>query len=374
MTASVAPASSILLIDDRPALLDEMQEHLAAALGAEHVEIRQWVPERDSTDTPIRETFDALIVPGTTLVVTDHDLTQKGATGLFGSTIVSWCQQKLIPVGDFSRGNNPTLPREPNLFELRVPTTPRDGATFVATAFRGFTEIARAVGDPKHDAASAQTSPAAALAAVLGRPHLGYAFALYMSRLGAANGALVERIRALVAGTVPEPAEKARLLTYVLGHVLLNAVLRFPGPILSVPALCAYVGTSETEAGPLQRVFKKARYMGPFGADAAYFWREQVDEIINRKGAQLSDSGIDDFGSFNRAAVEAAVKRDLAPHGCDREGCGGKRGGFWCPFTRRAVCLRADCSVPSSSWIPEGAEVARVERVFHDEWAPLLGR
>lgn len=54
--------------------------------------------------------------------------------------------------------------------------------------------------------------------------------------------------------------------------------------------------------------------------------------------------------------------RPLANHVCPRDGCGGRRGGFLCPFTFRTVCTRIDCSIAASGWIPQGAQLSRVER------------
>ena len=60
--------------------------------------------------------------------------------------------------------------------------------------------------------------------------------------------------------------------------------------------------------------------------------------------------------------------------GCTRDGCGGTKGGFSCPFTRRAVCERVDCSSTASSWVPSGAYACRVERdSLRGERAPILG-
>lgn len=172
---------------------------------------------------------------------------------------------------------------------------------------------------------------------------------------------------------IPGADDIVQILTYVLGHVLHNAILKFPGPILSGEALCSYVSTSEAEITPLRKIFAQAVYGGPFGGEAQYFWREDVDNILETIGAAVADQEFESFGDFNRAAVEANLLRPLAVHTCARDGCGGRKGGFLCPFTHRPVCERADCSVSASSWIPQGAQLSRVERDFYDEWAPLLG-
>ncbi|MGD0626884.1 MAG: hypothetical protein ABSB32_19520 [Thermodesulfobacteriota bacterium] len=75
----------------------------------------------------------------TALVITDYDLTAGGQTGLFGSTIVDWCNRKLIPVGDYSRANKVNLPKEPNQYEIRVPQDTAKAGQFIISVFDGFT-------------------------------------------------------------------------------------------------------------------------------------------------------------------------------------------------------------------------------------------
>ncbi|GEM_PF-1142171 len=362
---------SILLVDDTRDLLEGLAEGLSKLLPKEVVEIRQWMPSSND-DTP-QEVFDSKVDLNTILVVTDYDLTSQGVKGLFGLTIVGWCQKRSIPVGDFSRGNATALPKEPNLFELRIPTAEADAANFIAAAFSGFLAIRDAItGDP--DLLTSKRSLASVLAALLERPHLDNQFALYMTRLGASNSSLVQRLRDFAdPAESPDDNDKVQVLTYVLGHVLLNSILKFPGPILSQRALCAYLGTAETEASALKEVFAGASYSGPFSGSGDYYWREDVDLILDEKGEALRDRSFEDFGDMNRAIGELALGRELATHVCERDGCGGKKGGFVCPFTHRPVCQRADCSVAASSWIPQGAQLSRVERDFYDEWAPLLG-
>ena len=232
--------------------------------------------------------------------------------------------------------------------------------------FRGFRQLRDTLAGGAVDLASVR-SPAEVLAAVLGRPQLENQFTLYMSSLGAGNASLLQSLpRALAPDEVVE--KKGRLLAYVLGHVLANAVLRYPGPILSDKALCAYVGTTDVEAAALAGVFSEARYDGPFSIDVDFYWRADVDRVIDRRSTAVET---ETSAEFNRAVVEKILGRGLALHECRR--CGGRNGGYLCPFTRRTVCERGDCSVAANSWIPGGADLSRIERDFYEEWAPLIG-
>lgn len=358
---------NLLLIDDNAVNLEALRQRLAVLMPSDEVEIRTWVPTED--DGPPAEAFEARIDEQTALVITDYDLTTS-VKGLFGLSIVGWCQKRSIPVGDFSRGNVAALPKEPNLFELRVPTDDEHGAAFVATMFRGFRSLRSGI-EAVPALLTERRSLAAVLASLLGRPRLETQFAAYMSRLGASNSALLQQLRRFAVEEEPNDADKIKLLTYVLGHVLCNAILKYPGPILSQHSLCAYMATTVAEAGEIEPLFAGALYTGPFSAGHSYCWREDVDRILDEFAGDLGDVEIESFADLNRKVVEAALNRPLVTHNCDR--CGGLKGGFWCPFTARPVCERADCSVPSSSWIPAGAQLCRVERDFYDEWAPLLG-
>ena len=359
---------SILLIDDDPKLLDELAKQLATLIK-EEAEIRLWVPTKDEADP--QSTFAQKIDADTLLVVTDYDLTAQGRTGLFGASIVGWCQARAIPVGDFSRGNSGALPKEPNLFELRVPTDAAQAAIFVAGVFRGFRNIRDQLA-ARPELLTSKRSPAAVLAEVLGVPAAESQFALYGMRLGT-NAALMDRvIRTAPEDVEPGASEKQTLLCYIVGHILLNAVLRFPGPILSSRALAAYVGSSESEETAICDLFGEALYDGPFSGLAQYFWLSKIDEILRGLMSALpQDFNAETHGEMYREAVELRLGRKLHRHACPR--CAGQNGGFLCPFTGRTVCQRSDCSVGSNSWIPPGAKLCRVERDFYEEWAPILG-
>ncbi len=356
---------SILLVDDDRELLGELQARMSGQLPLD-MEIRTWVPSK--TDTDARAVFEQHIDQDTTFVVTDYDLTRQGPTGLFGTSIVTWCQKRGIPVADFSRGDPGALPKAPDLFEIRVPTDDTDAAArFVVAVAQGFSSIAEAIRG--NDELLGKRSPSAALAAMLGVPEDDGQFALYGVRLGAASGALADQI---IDIHDPSHDRKVRLLAYITGHLLLNAVLRFPGPIVSVRALKGYLGTDEADAADVTQLFATAAYTGPFARLDSFFWVTRVDEVLDELRRNLPENiEAETDGEIRRLALERALNRELRRHGCPR--CQGRNGGFWCPLTSRTVCLRDDCSVGSNSWIPAGATVCRIEREFFEEWAPILG-
>ena len=221
---------------------------------------------------------------------------------------------------------------------------------------------------------SAGRSPAQVLAALLDQEDLESQLGPYLSRPGLFNSFLLDTLTGGEQGQRDATtAEKARLLTYILGHVLENAVLKYPGPILAGEPLCAYLAASRKDIGEIAGLFERARYTGPFDGGETLYWRDEVDAVIEEMASEfeVEDAEYKSFGDYRRAVIGKALGRPLAKHDCNR--CDGEKGGFWCPFTKRAVCERGDCSSTASSWVPSGAYACRVERVFFDEWSPILG-
>jgi hypothetical protein len=362
-----AKLPSILLIDDEAKLLEALHEALAHVIKAEDTEIRTWRPA--ARDGGAEVVFQSKIDDTTVLVVTDYDLTTGGERGLFGHSIVGWCQSRMIPVGDYSRKPG-TLPTEPNLFELRVPTDTTQAVQFIVSTYKGFKRIHDEI--TENTELQTERSPALVLARLLGKPNVQGDFALYISWLSSSNSGLIERLRATAGSNVsPSTADKTVLLVYVIGHILLNAILKYPGPILSDDALCAYLAIAQNQIDVIAPVFDAARYEGPFSGVRRYFWLETVNSILDDLTSSVAEQEFDTAGELNRSAIELKLQKALERHTCSR--CSGKNGGFYCPFTQRPVCTQSDCSVAASSWIPQGAQLCRIERDFYDEWAPLLG-
>lgn len=365
--------AAILLVDDEEDSLEALGEALKKLVTPEEATIITWSPDGSHTD-PYKH-FESLIDGvDITLVVTDYDLTKSGSTGLFGYSIVGWCQDRAIPVADFSRKLD-KLPKEPDLFEMRIPGPigVEENAKIIASTYRGFKQVQTKISSEEGLTGNAK-SPASVLARVLGVPHHESEFARYSSRIGISSSSLLSRIlKTASKDKVPQAEEVNSVLSYMVGHLLINSVLRFPGPIVSTKALAAYVGSSEFESERLARVFTDASYKGPFSELSTYYWRHIVDDVLDQL-AEKHDVDLDSadtHGELHRFILELELGSGLAHHDCAR--CGGRNGGFLCPFTERTVCEKPDCSVASNSWIPQGATLCRIEREFYDEWAPLLG-
>ena len=372
---------NILLIDDVEKSLNELQEALTKRLANKQLQVKIWLPEEKEMAAAgggAREIFRKQLDAETLFVVTDYDLTKTGVTGLFGSTIVNWCKRELIPVGDYSRGSQKELPDEPDQYEIRIPHEPEAAAKYIANVFQAILWFREKI-EEQWETVQKKRSPSGGLAQLLGRPLEESKFALYGVKLGAANSALMERMSDDDAKEIGEAErevmleeERKKLLSYVLVHLLLNVVLRFPGPLLKGEDLAAFLGIAPSALPEVEKLFQAARYTGPFAGLYDIYWLTDVSSILEGlKTPGVNLENLTSVGKMNREILEAHLHTKFARHDCER--CQGEEGGFICPFTRRTTCQREDCSVTSNAWVPQGARLCRIEKGFYEEWAPLLG-
>lgn len=300
----------VLVIDDEADRLESLAASLRVLLG-DAVGVRTWLPQVGQ-DEPL-ERFDREVRAGLALIVTDDDLT-KSRLGILGSSITTWAQDRFIPVCNFSRKPERRLPRERNFFELRVPPQRDDEdarAAYIGRVYQGFEQI-------RHYIGGADGGPPITelLAGAMGVPQLSDDVAPFMTSVASANSSLMQAV--LLEKAPPSDSERVNLLTFILGHVLVNAVLEFPGPIFSRRTLTAYCAVSEEMENQLADLFAEASYQGPFSAPSMYFQRRLVDRSIDELARALSDAP-DEPDEYARAAVEHAMGSVL-PHGCHR--CG----------------------------------------------------
>jgi hypothetical protein len=360
--------ASLLLIDDNPTVLEELANRVRNELRGTSTIVDTWMPEAEEN---AQLAFTDKVTAETILIVTDADLTERGQNGLFGSTIVDWAQARFIPVADYSRRHTATqLLKEPDLFEIRIPSDPEHATAVIAAVCQGFAHIKAEL--MENHALLDRRSPSEVLAGLLHRPDTESDFALYGQSLAPVNRALMRKISESAGNAPPQQDLKRDILAYTIGHLLLNSILKFPGPLLSQRALCAYCAVDECENEVLSQLFQSAVYKGPFSTLNTYYWADQVSDILQPWITALSeDMQVGSPGELHRAAIEEHLNGMLARHQCPR--CNGEQGGFFCPFTGRTICQREDCSVGSNSWIPHGATLCRIERDFYDEWSPILG-
>ena len=360
-------STRIVLIDDEQPLLEELRARLSTAMASDDVEIVVWAPSHADSDPDTK--LSELAVPGTALVITDYNLTKHGMRGLEGSAVQSWCLRKLIPVGEFSRGHSSELPGESTLFSMRVPDSTADAVNFIVAVYRGF----RLIRSKLRAGTWTSHTISTITADILGRIDYEPALSLYFSRLSSSNEAIRDHLIESRNPGAQSNRDMVDILSYVIGHVLLNLILAYPGPILSRTLLSAYLAISESEADELVGRAQIPKYEGPFSEIEHFVWRHDVDSALEHALEEGGQLGPFDVERYNRHAAQTILARTPSIHECSRNGCAGELGGYWCPFTKRTVCYREDCSRAAPAWIPEGADLCRVEAEFFEEFLPLLG-
>ena len=351
----------ILLIEDNSEQMSKRLSALEKVLDDQDVCIDSWQPGQDGEDD-YEAILQAKLKSRPTLVATDHALEEGGAHGFRSGSVITACRREAIPVGNYSR--TPVLLEEPNLFLFRFDDDPDEAAAQIAEIYSGFLELGQKIND---DSLSERKGWSRTLARLLGREDMAASFSLYSARNVGSFSTTIGHLEKTFSTD-----EAVRILeVYLIGHLLRNGILTFPGPIMDEFALCSYLACADDRAPELKKTFANARYLGPFGSTRFYFWQDDVDDLLEDMADELDAEGESDLSDdeFRREIVSSRF--DPGTHDCTR--CNGTRGGFRCPYTKRSVCDRKDCSAASSSWIPTGAHLSRVEREYYERHAPLLG-
>ena len=192
------------------------------------------------------------------------------------------------------------------------------------------------------------------LASVLGKPEYADKIGLYAS--GDRN-----RPGNLLAMTAVGETEQLNRLTCLFGYWLWDSVLQYPGVVVNPVAAASYLNirTEEfCEDSTVQRLFKSARYAGPFAkAKESLWWRGMLDDMIAAES--LSDG---------RELAMKHLSRVLPQSECCENSS--VPAGYYC-MLRKLPVSRGN-SRPGLSWFPRGADLARVSRTKYEELGPWL--
>jgi hypothetical protein len=145
----------------------------------------------------------------------------------------------------------------------------------------------------------------------------------------------------------------------VLGNWLYNSILRFPGILVNEVAAASYLGIAveDFKKGPVQKLFGKAAYKGPFADCDKWWWRRELDKMI---AAESCESGF-----------EYAKKKRKRVSPCQCEEKHHSQAGYYCMIRKLPVC--EEHSRGGISWFPGGADLARVSQSQYDKIGPFLG-
>lgn len=149
--------------------------------------------------------------------------------------------------------------------------------------------------------------------------------------------------------------QNSNQLSTRIGYWLYNYVLAFPGPILNAKAAAAFLNVlpEAIERPELHDLLGAARYTGPFSEVEAYFWTEDLLELLEQHGGDIAN---------------VPTLRGLEIPRIDPENPGSSA--YYCLLSREPIKRSEASSVPD--WVPSGAQVARINQDLYDELGPLL--
>ncbi len=316
--------------------------------------------------------------PNVALIVVDHDLSNLKTPAISESSITAAAHTLAIPVCRYHRQPSSPSLRIDALWELnarvysidlKAPSVAEKEShrfgTEVLNILEGFRQIA--IGYQALEEPVRKKGAPAVLSYILGKPKLEDFFAAYSEGIPFLNDMLI--VRKLMEESSREGAEQvsgpapddlSRRIPYMLGYWLHNFILRFPGLILNETAAASYldINTEDFKKDEVWRCFDEARYEGPFSKARRYWWRPMLDDLLIEKGSRdeiLQEKGID-------AKSVAHAKSHVS---------GTSPAGYYDIFSDRPISK--EDSIGSLSWIPSGADLARVARDRYEEIAPILG-
>lgn len=349
----------ILLFEDVQKKQDEFIEALNVVRGDLDYEASafEW-------DSNVRGTFEKILTDALSgesrpaIVVSDHDLSEMDGR-LTDDVLEPVCQKLLIPLLRYAQ-RAPETARDRfarhvygdlYLIHLSIEDGVEKAAKDIAAYYQGFDALRALICGV--DQRNLEEGPASVMADILGRPELRVDLTLYAN-----SGPQILAKNAPAPDVEDDSLSKA---IYNLGHWLLNSILRYPGILLNEIATAAYVniGTESFIRSEVQALFSSAKYSGPFASIRPYWWRSDVDAIIDDANTQ---DGLD------LARLKGIT--DVTP---SRDSETGKDGAtYYCIVTRRAVTK--EDSIGNLSWVPQGADLARISNTAYETWAPLFNR
>ena len=353
---------NVLLIDDNSKYLGNINHALGKILEPQGIRINAWNPvQNDGNPAKVIKNY---LKEDPVMVITDYDLSNEGLTGFYGPTIVHWCKSQLVPVGEYSPVSKFGYLEQPNLFDISVPRDHKVAPAHIASIVDGFISIRKFI-EENSGLLKEKLSLSRILALLLGRDHLHLKFSPYIENIELASNNII----LFMNGTKNVSVQKLQVITtYIIGHVLLNSILKFPGPIISKQSLCSYLSVDSDNYSELEVVFNRALYQGPFCNIGPFFWREDIDNIMLENSNDILGN-FEEVGTFNQAILQKLGVK-VKPFKCNK--CKGKNGGYFCPYTKKTVCELENCSVTSSTWIPRGFNICRIDKDFFESWRPLL--
>ena len=297
------------------------------------------------------------------LVVVDHDLSRLRSQ-ISESAITAASHGLAIPVCRYHRmiGGQKFMASSwelnSSVFAVDVNASPTSDAFAMAVlnVMSGFQILKTAYKEVGQEAR--RNGAPAVLSSILGKSELADHFSLYSAGISFLNDPLIIS-RSTGEGEKEELAvELEKRIPYVLGYWLHNSILQYPGIILNEVATASHldIHKEEFEKDEIRKCFDSARYDGPFSLHDDYWWRPDLDDLVEEAGGRdylLQSCGIQDDVKHSVCKVS-----------------GESPAGFYDLFSGEAISR--EHSVGDLGWIAKGADLTRAEKEKYDELAPIL--
>ena len=294
------------------------------------------------------------------LIVCDKELgLYENYRGLSATQISKVAIEKGVPFCQYSRQAN-DVSREMAAFrrlkdwdseEITLDgLAPDKWVPQIVSLFRGFKAIK--AGYSKFS--EKYETPAAILAAILKHPESESRIALY----GSGDQGLLKEILVYYNPKKPNIDALHQRMPRVMGKWLYLSILRFPGLLVNQVAAASYLNIDAKDfvKPKVRALFHKAEYAGPFAELGPWWWRHELDEILDKAGCE--------DGRELAAKHKLNVKICLDPNSR-------KRAGYYCMLTKAPVS--EENSRGGISWFPAGADIARIRKDKFEEITALVG-
>jgi hypothetical protein len=299
------------------------------------------------------------------LIVSDRDISRSGRyPGLSEAAVCKAAAELGIPVCVYASGkSDDVLERQRSGGDGRIVLDAKNMMSTVPVIAQGMLDVRERLAKILSKTSKSQPAGSAALLAkVLEMSDATDHLALYARGDQKMIAQLLPERRKHPARTAAhKDVDESKRVATALGVWLYDSVLRFPGLILDRLAASSFLGIDfkSMERPEVRSTFASAEYKGPFFDDAEpMWWRHLLVEILGKAGVEMG-----------RDAVKVKAGGPIRPCVCSVD----KRSpaGFVCVVTRAAVCEVH--SVGQISWLPRGADLARVRRDVFDEIGPWIG-
>lgn len=351
---------TILFFEDDKDFANKTKTKLAKKLGSSvKVELANDILSKSSKEkTFVKKLYnDIKRVESVDLIVADVNLYETdGYTGLSAELVSDVGRRLFIPVCIYARKIPSDIDRIKESIDatIKLKTDPNSPQmiTEIENLHDGFVKIKKAY--KQLDNKMQSESLPRILSTILKKQK-------YVDRFSFYNLGNQEYLKyAPIGRSIINKKLRINTIPYILGHWLLLSILKFPGILLNEIATASYLNIAPNDFSQkkVKKLFQSALFKGPFAGIDNYWWRYELDEIIDKNQV---NSGLD----LARKKINKKIK--LCKCTVDEN----LSAGYYCIVSKKPVSLEKSTS--EISWIPKGADLARVSTPIYNKLKPWIG-